>query len=392
MKNILKILQNELLHILVWDRRRGVLLLFASVAYMVVFSWLYYWGVVQGVPLLVVDQSNTALSRQLVKSFVQSDGFTLLGESQTLAAAEEWLQKGRHGAALYIPPDFSERIQRRQQSELVMAMEGSNIILTSNSSVAAAEILREFNAKAAQNNLARDKGQLPGQARQRTAPVHFNYRLLNNPQLDYLIFFVYGLALVALQQGVLLAVAAGVLWPHNKHLPEELALNKYSAWGLKTVVYWLLGMCSYALCLGVGRCFFNLPVRGSWQEHLLLSGSFIFCIIQVGGMLAGLCKEELLFSRLSIFYTVPAFMLSGYTWPLEVMPLWVRNLAQCSPFTYLATAVRQLCLSGSCPDLAERSLILLLLGVICLPGAAQLYYQRFHGAAGDSSAYSEKIS
>ena len=386
MKNILKILQNELLHILVWDRRRGILLLFASVAYMLVFSWLYYWGVVQNIPLLVVDQSNTALSRQLIKGFAQSDSFTLAGESQSLAAAEVWLQKGRHGAALYIPPDFSERIQRRQQSELVMAMEGSNIVLTSNSSIAAAEILREFNAQTAQATLARDKAQLPGQARQRTAPVHFNYRLLNNPQLDYLIFFMYGLALVALQQGVLLAVAAGVLWPNNKHIPEELALSKYVCWVVKTVIYWTLGMLSYALCLAVGWHFFGLPVGGGWQQHLLLGGAFVFCVIQVGGMLAGLCKEELLFSRLSIFYTVPAFMLSGYTWPLEAMPLWVRNLAQCSPFTYLASAVRQLCLSGSCHDLGQRAIVLLLLGIICLPGAAQLYQQRLHSAHGNTSA------
>lgn len=103
-------------------------------------------------------------------------------------------------------------------------------------------------------------------------------------------------------------------------------------------------------------------------------------------MLAGLCKEELLFSRLSIFYTVPAFMLSGYTWPLEAMPLWVRNLAQCSPFTYLAAAVRQLCLSGSCHDLGQRAIVLLLLGIICLPGAAHLYQQRLHSAHNNTSA------
>ncbi|MGM9568724.1 MAG: ABC transporter permease [Phascolarctobacterium sp.] len=386
MKKILRIIKNELLHILVWDRRRGILLLFASVAYMMVFSWLYYWGVVQGIPLLVVDQSNTVLSRQLVQNFAYSDGFRLVGESQSLADAEVWLQKGRHGAALYIPPDFAEKIQSRKQSELVMAMEGSNLILTSNGSIAAAEILREFNAKAAQNTLARDKGQLPGQARQRTAPVHFNYRLLNNPQLDYLIFFVYGLALVALQQGVLLAVAAGVLWPSNKHVAEELELGKYACWGVKTVTYWLLGMLSYALCLAVGWYCFSLPVGGSWLQHLLLGCSFVFCLVQVGGMIAGMCKEELLFSRISIFYTVPAFMLSGYTWPLEAMPLWVQNIAQCSPFTYLASAVRQLCLSGNCHDLWQRALVLLLLGIICLPGAAHLYQQRLRSIRSNTSA------
>lgn len=381
MKSYCKIIFNELRHIFYLDRRRGILLMLASVAYMLVFSWLYLFGVVKEVPLLVVDQSNTVLSRQLARDFADSDGFRLEAMASSTEAAEEWLTHNRHCAALYIPPDFATNIARRQQSEVLVAMEGSNIILTSNSSIAAVEVLRKFNARTAQQLLERDARQLPGQGEQRTAPVRFRYRLLHNPQLDYLIFFVYGLALVALQQGVLLSVAAGVLWNGNRHLPEELAMGTYGGWLLKSGVYWILGILSYAACLALGRLCFNLPVLGDWRQHLLLGGSFVFCLTQLGGLLALIADDELLFSRLSIFYTVPAFMLSGYTWPLEAMPAWVRAIAYCSPFTYLASAARSLCLGGVCHDLPERAALLLLLGLLCFPGAAKMYRKGLRRAA-----------
>lgn len=111
----------------------------------------------------------------------------------------------------------------------------------------------------------------------------------------------------------------------------------------------------------------------------MLIGSVVFGFV-ADGLRRAAAGGELLFSRLSIFYTVPAFMLSGYTWPLEAMPVWVRALAYCSPFTYLASAARSLCLGGGCQDLPERAALLLLLGLACFPGAAKRYRQALHRA------------
>ena len=372
MKYFWAVAKNELLDIFWRDRRRAVLLLLASVAYLLLFSWLYLFGVVREIPLLIVDQSNTALSRRLAQNFDDSDGFRAVAWADSDEGVARWLRsQGRHSAVLVIPPDFAEKIQRGRQSEVLLAVDGSNIIVTSNSSIAAIDLVQKFNAECAAELLERDARQLRQQSARRVEPVAFTYRILGNPQLDYLCFFVYGLALVALQQGLLLAVAAGVLWEGGA--AAGAVPRPWTAWLAKSAVYVLLGLVSYVLFLAAGQRLFALPVAGAWWQHLLLAGAFLFCVTQVGGIAACLTRDELLFSRLSIFYTVPAFMLSGYTWPLEAMPWGVRCLACLSPFTYFAQAARGLCLNGHYYALYSNAAVLLCAGTLALPIAVWLY-------------------
>ncbi|MDO4922379.1 MAG: ABC transporter permease [Phascolarctobacterium sp.] len=372
MTDVWTIIKHELGNIFWRDRRRAVLLLLASVAYTLLFSWLYLFGVIREVPLLVVDKSNSAFSRHLTKIFDDSDGFRAAAWAENEEEASEWLRRqGRHSAALIIPQDFTEKIQRGRQSEVLLLVEGSNIVITSNSSIVATELVQRFNAECAEQLLERDVKQLRQQSQRRTESVAFSYRVLGNPQLDYLLFFVYGLALVALQQGLLLAVAAGVLW-EDVAMPET-KLKPGAVWLIKSGIYVVLGLVSYVMFLAVGGRLFALPAAGLWTQHVLLAVAFLFCVTQLGGIAACLAGNELLFSRLSVFYTVPAFMLSGYTWPVEAMPWGVRCLAYLSPFTYWAQAVRSLCLNGYYRDLQFNALVLLCAGLAALPFAVRLF-------------------
>lgn len=314
MKKIFAIIKYEIGNIFIHDIRRGILLIFAASAYLLLFSWLYLFGIVNNIPLLIVDQDNTAISRNLTKKFADSDTFKAVAWGDKLEDVESWFNtQGRHSAALVIPKDFAKKIQTETQSNVMLVVDATNIIVSSNSNIAAFDIVQSFNQEMGRKLIARDVSQVPYLAELRLEPVKFNYRILGNPQLDYLRFFVFGLALIAMQQGILLAVAAAVLWKGNKPLQSEWELRPWQRWLLKSCIYWIFGMASYALFLSIGHKFFALPVAASLQQHLLIGGSFIFCLIQLAGVLAGLCKDELLFTRISVSYTVPAFILSGFT-------------------------------------------------------------------------------
>lgn len=81
MKDYFCYIKHELADIFIHDAKRGILLMLASIAYMLIFSWLYLFGVVKEVPLMIVDQSNTALSRQLSQAFDDSDSFKAVSYS-----------------------------------------------------------------------------------------------------------------------------------------------------------------------------------------------------------------------------------------------------------------------------------------------------------------------
>ena len=75
MKGILSILWNEIHLIFFRDIRRGILLICAASAYLLLFSWLYTWGIVNHIPLLIVDQDQSSYSRNLSEKFATSDVF-----------------------------------------------------------------------------------------------------------------------------------------------------------------------------------------------------------------------------------------------------------------------------------------------------------------------------
>lgn len=381
MRPYLDLIRRELGFILLKDRRRGALLLFAAAAYLILFGLLYAQGVVRQMPLVVADACNTAASRRLIRGFGSADGFRLDGVVLTQEEAQEYLlqteQGGRHKAALIIPKDFSVRLAQSQEGSVLLLLDGSNLVVASNAASAALEVLRDFNREEGGALLQRDRSQNAWQAERRLEPLRFSYRVLYNSELDYLYFFVIGLGLIALQNGVLLSVAAGLLYEGQPLTAAERRLQCRYYWLAKSGVYLLLGILSYELFLLLLRCVFSVPLRGSLWQLRLLGYAFIFCLTQWGGALALWLQDELRFSRWAVFYTVPAFMLSGYTWPLEAMPPLVRALAYCSPFTYLASASREVLLKGCSAELYFNSGLLLAAGALGMTVTLRLLARRF---------------
>ena len=150
LKPYLDLVRRELAFILCKDRRRGVLLLFAAAAYLVLFGLLYFQGVANRVPLLIVDECNTAASRRLARSFGDADGFAPAGFALTQEAQAYLLDSGRggrHKAALVIPHDFGKKLECGQSSNILLLLEGSNLVISSNVAIAALDVLHEYNKR-----------------------------------------------------------------------------------------------------------------------------------------------------------------------------------------------------------------------------------------------------
>ena len=101
------------------------MLIFAASAYLLLFSWLYLFGIVNHIPMLIVDQDNTAISRNLTQKFADSDAFEAVAWGDKLEDVENWFHtQGRHSAALVIPKDFGKKIQTETQSNVMLVVDG----------------------------------------------------------------------------------------------------------------------------------------------------------------------------------------------------------------------------------------------------------------------------
>lgn len=331
------------------DRRRPVFLFGAALAYLIVFGILYLPNIVTAVPCVVLDEENSALSRRLVQDFEASDSYRIIAYVNTQEEMRQALREKHAIAAIDIPHDFSKKAKTGTYATVLYLVNGSNIILTNITSSAAQDIVADFSNHLAAKQTALRYGLDEGVALRAIAPVAVHLRVLYNTTQGYLYFFLLGLAMVAYQQGVLFAVGASALY-EVEH-PEAMA--GAPAWKImlvKTAVYWLLGMASYAFVIAFVTQALGIPLHASLAVLVLLAATFLLAVIAFCFFFASFFPAELPFVRAVILYPVPAFIFSGYTWPLQSMGQGMQLAAQLFPLTHFSNTVRELFLIGSSPS------------------------------------------
>jgi ABC-2 type transport system permease protein len=363
------------------DRRRAIFLFGASLAYLILFSLLYGTHTVKAVPLVIYDEDQTQYSRSLIQAFDDSERFQIVDYVTTQDDMENALHEKEAYAAVHIPKKFAQEAKSGRSSTVLLIADGANIIITNTATTAAQEIIATFAKETGALLTEINTGQLPSIALDKISPVDFRLRVLNNPTQSYLSFFVLGLSMAAFQQGVFLAIGASML--SESQNPDELKnAHLLSIMTGKLLPYWISATLAFFITVIVAIHLFEIPGKASMTSLLLLSVTFIFAAIGFSAFIASICNTELTFTRISIAYTVPAFVLSGYTWPLEAMDTVGKILSYTFPLSYFSNTVRELMIAGYSPVLYRNSLLLLLMGTAFI-GIATVCYSRkikqFHG-------------
>ena len=355
------------------DIRRTLLVLGAPIAYLVLFGILYMQGTLKQLPIVVHDASQTKLSRMVVQGFADSDYFNIKHFVTTDEEANEALQKNEAVAAIIIPADFASVLQVKGSSILVL-IDGSNMMNASTISNEAQDIVSHVSNTVGKEMLSRDVRQLPVQAASKIAPMEVRLRVLSNPWLNYSYFLVIGLAMAALQQGIFLAVGASFLQREQRRAyKKSYNLMHFMFW--KLAPYGLLALMAFALTIFIAHYAFGIPLQAGWGELCMLATCFILAALGVAAIMASYCKTETMFIRCSITYTVPAFVLSGYTWPQSSFEPITNALAYTFPLTYFISNVRDLLLSGYIPHLYGNCGIMIL---FALAGVGLSYYRQLN--------------
>ncbi|MFV0618622.1 ABC transporter permease [Megasphaera sp. WILCCON 0056] len=365
---ILSLIRRELANAFLHDARRAIFLFGAATAYLILFGILYYPGVVKEIPTVVCDEDHTAYSRFLTR---QVDDDERLGLVRVVADEEEaraMLRQKEAYTAVIIPARFSHDVLNGGHASVLFVLNGANIITTNIASTAGNDIVNTFNTRIASRQAALRTSGDEQALKKRISPIETTLRVLNNPTQSYMMFFMVGLAMAAMQQGIFLAVGAAVQGDFKdrdglKDAPKAAVL------AVKVILYWGLSVLSFTLVCVISA-FLGIPDRASVTALLAIASAFSFAAVSLGLFASSLFHNELQFVRASIMYTVPAFIFGGYTWPLEAMDPLTQIVAQAFPMAWMSNAVRELFLSGHLATLNENLAVLCGMGVLflCLGG------------------------
>lgn len=370
------LIRRELANAFLHDARRAIFLFGAATAYLILFGILYYPGVVKEIPTVVCDEEHTAYSRLLTRQVDDDERLGLVRVVADEGEARDMLRRKEVYAAVIIPADFSHDILNGRSAKVLFMLNGANIITTNIATTAGNDIVNTFNTRFAARQAALRTSGDEQMLKKRILPVETTLRVLNNPTQSYMMFFVTGLAMAAMQQGFFLAIGAAVQCDFRN--PELKGTSKGKLLVVKVGVYWVLSILSFGLVCVLARLL-GIPDRASIQSLGLLAGAFSFAAISLGLFASSIFHNELQFVRASIMYTVPAFIFGGYTWPLEAMDPVTQVVAQAFPMAWMSNAVRELFLSGHLATLSHNLTALTVMGVISLSLGSWIFLHKIDG-------------
>lgn len=98
--------------------------------------------------------------------------------------------------------------------------------------------------------------------------------------------------------------------------------------------------------LALGKLLFHIPIRGSLLQLYLITTAFIVGNLGIGLFISTVARTQLQAMQMGFFVMMPSFLLSGFMFPREAMPVVVQWLGLALPLTYYLTVLRGVLLKG----------------------------------------------
>ncbi|WP_374033982.1 ABC transporter permease [Bdellovibrio bacteriovorus] len=318
----------------------------APVLYGVVLCFAYLHGRVHNVPVAVVNQDNSAFTRELLRQIDATEEVQLESSYVTLPDAGIAMAKGKSVATLYVPRNFTQKRLRLQQSPLYLATNTSNFAVSNPSMVGASTVTQVYGAGTLMTVL-RKAGLPSGKAMVMANPVALDTRTLFNPLLNYSYFFVPGLIYAILQQIIIVGLCFSLTdekdrerWQPPKKRSEILPF----IFG-RSLPYAILNLAFSLLFIYGLLPWIQIPALPSQFPLIFALSLFFTTAVALMAFLFGLIFKDSVTAFVALmFYSMPAFLISGMSWPSYNLPWPLQILSWLTPITHFGHAIRRVML------------------------------------------------
>jgi ABC-2 type transport system permease protein len=205
-------------------------------------------------------------------------------------------------------------------------------------------------------------------------------RVWFNPDLKSRNYFVPGVVVNILTLVTLMLTAMAIVREKEIGTMEQLMVTPIQPLELiigKTAPFAVVGLLDTVLITTVALLIFRVPFRGSVWVLLVCTILFLLTTLGTGLFISTISQTQQQAMMSSFFFFMPAFMLSGFAFPIRNMPLPVQYLTFLNPVRYFMEIVRNLFLKGSgISVLWPQMLALLIFGLTILVLSSLRFHKR----------------
>lgn len=289
---------------------------------------------IKQVPIGIVQLSNSQEANTLYSTFKGSQYFKVYS-ARDRTQVETMLIDEVIDGFIVIPSNFKTRIANKEFNGLLQ-------VITDGTQPNTANFVTNYTKGVLQvwfanHNLS-------------SSQIPINSRVWYNPEIESKKFLVPGaIGIVMTMIGTMLtALVIAREW--ERGTMEALLSTPTTISEIllgKLIPYFVLGITATFMSAILAQWFFHIPFQGSWFALFCISSAFMIPALAQGLLISTLFKNQFIASMTALLSAfLPAFLLSGFLFEIDSMPLAIQWLTNILAVKYFITCIQAVFLTG----------------------------------------------
>jgi len=291
-----------------------ILLVLAPLVYGVYYPQPYLNQILRKIPIAVVDNDLSELSRSIVQTLDASGAVSVVLQADTIADARAALDRGDAFAVVGIPPGTERDVLKGTTVQVPVYADATYLFIFRSMANGIAVAINTLSSELAAGG-ARTDGSLVKAALASTSPAEVLLQPIFNPVGGYASYVVPAAFVLILQQ--MLLIGASMLTVVALAQPGGGAFATVLGRGIAHLVIYLPALALYFIVL---PRFYGFSTLGQPLQLFALASVFILATSFMGQAVGAWFKHPETPTLIFLGTSLPQFFLAGFSWPREAIP------------------------------------------------------------------------
>lgn len=290
--------------------------------------------------LLIADNSHYV--RSFVVGLKNTDYFKTAFTVKDEKEGQRMLAEGKILFLLTVPTDFTRKLLRDENPQMLIEADATDPVATSNAISAVQNLADSIFSRELHGGVS--------YLATTTPKYQVITHALYNPESNTQFNIVPGLLGVVLTMTMVLITSLAITRERERGTMESLLATPAQPIEVmigKITPYIMVGYIQICIILILAHILFRIPIAGNVILLLVTALPFIAANLAIGLTFSSIATNQLQAMQMAFFFFLPSILLSGFIFPFKGMPDWAQWLGQILPLTHFLRIVRGILLKGN---------------------------------------------
>jgi ABC-2 type transport system permease protein len=313
---------------------------------------------VRNIKIAVNNRDNSPESRDFVHMLESSGYFNVVGYIFDESEIGRYLDEKKAQCVIVFPKDMSKNTGGGSSAKIQVLIDGvdgntANIIMNYMNIASlfySQKLSQEFFTVTGLHS---------------TIPIDPKPIFWYNPDLNTTKFFIPGLLAMIMVLTAVILTCLSIVREKELGSLEQLKVSPLSSLELiagKTIPYTVVAFFVAAVTLFISMLVFKVEIKGSYLMLFVSTLIFLITSLSIGILISTIADSQQVAFQLSAFITLlPTFILSGFIFPIESMPVFIQIITNITPAKFYIRILRAIMIKGTGIESYYKDLISLVI-------------------------------